>query len=209
MYIPPPMKMDNQQQVFDLIEQFSFGVIVSNIEGLEASHLPFMLDRGHGNKGRLLCHFAKANPQWKDLAEREVLVVFSGPHSYISPSWYANYPAVPTWNYSAVHVKGMVKISSKQDTAQLVKNMSAKYEPDLLDKHDIMSPEVIDKLSGAIIGLSIEISEIQGKFKLGQHRKIDDQQGVFKALSESDHNDAQQLARYMAALGIGTGETQR
>lgn len=79
MYIPPPMKMDNQQQAFDLIEQFSFGVIVSNIEGLEASHLPFMLDRGHGDKGRLLCHFAKANPQWKDLAEREVLVVFSGP----------------------------------------------------------------------------------------------------------------------------------
>ncbi|AQS35873.1 hypothetical protein Sps_00679 [Shewanella psychrophila] len=69
-----------------------------------------------------------------------------------------------------------------------------------------MSPEIIDKLSGAIVGISIEISEIQGKFKLGQHRKVDDQQGVFKALSESEHNDAQQLAQYMTKLGVGVGE---
>lgn len=75
-----------------------------------------------------------------------------------------------------MHVKGIVKISSKEDTAQLVRNMSAKYEADSLDKHDIMSPEIIDKLSGAIIGLSIEISEILAKFKLGQHSKIDDKQ---------------------------------
>ncbi|WP_295029800.1 FMN-binding negative transcriptional regulator [Shewanella sp.] len=83
---------------------------------------------------------------------------------------------MPSWNCSAVHVKGIVKISSKEDTAQLVRNMSAKYAADLLEKHDIMSPEIIDKLSGAIIGLSIEISEIQAKFKRGQHSKIDDQQ---------------------------------
>src|SRR5687767_4420480 len=108
MYIPRAFQETRAEAIHDLIRAHSFGLLVSRQgETMEASHLPFLLDDGRGLHGTLVGHMARANPQWQALQEgAEALVIFSGPHAYISPSWYEIHPSVPTWNYATVHAYG-------------------------------------------------------------------------------------------------------
>lgn len=203
MYIPTPMKMANDSEIFEFIEQFSFGTLVS--DSLEGSHLPFLLERQAGVSGNLVSHFARANHHCRDLDGQEVLVIFSGPHSYISPTWYAKAPAVPTWNYAAVHVRGRVELLDGPATIEVVEQTVNKYEPGLLEQGDIVTPAIREKLSKAITGFRIHITDIQGKIKLGQHRHPNDQQGVVQGLTESTKLDDKQLLKFMQSTDTGLG----
>ena len=117
------------------------------------SHL--FCDRNEGEKGILYTHCAKANSHWKELDQTEVLVVFTGPHSYISPSWYAQSPGVPTWNCSGVHAYGVVSLLNDSDTLDAVEEVVNKYEPELLIKRDIITDEFRDKLLSGIVGFKM------------------------------------------------------
>ncbi|SFF98638.1 FMN-binding negative transcriptional regulator [Neptunomonas qingdaonensis] len=139
MYIPSNMKMDDLSTAHDFIDEFGFGVIVS--DSLTGTHLPFVLHRDEGDNGVLYSHCAKANPHWKELDNKEVLIIFSGPHSYISPSWYAQSPAVPTWNYAAVHAYGIVSLLDDKQTLDAVEAVVGQYEPGLLIDKNIISDE--------------------------------------------------------------------
>src|ERR1700677_1757380 len=102
MYIPTAFAESDPTKLHDFIEQHSFGLLVSQVDGqLFASHLPFLLERTTGSHGCLVGHMARANPQWKQITGQNSLVVFSGPHAYISPTWYESEQVVPTWNYAA------------------------------------------------------------------------------------------------------------
>src|SRR5262245_55708329 len=104
MYIPTAFAETDPGTLFGFIEAYSFGLLVSTHQGGPfASHLPLLLEREAGPHGTLLGHMARANPQWHDLDGQEVLAVFSGPHAYVSPTWYESEQVVPTWNYVAVH----------------------------------------------------------------------------------------------------------
>ena len=116
MHIPEKWRLDKQSDIFAFIENYSFATLVS--PSLQSSHLPLMLDR---DKQCLIGHFARSNPHWLEFIKdttKQHLVIFNGPHGYISPSWYANKPAVPTWNYAVVHIKGCAEILSADETAQ-------------------------------------------------------------------------------------------
>src|SRR4051812_5840105 len=106
MYVPAAFAEPDRGRLHEFIEAYSFGLLVSSHRGPFATHLPFLLDRTAGPHGTLVGHMARANPQWHDLDGREVLAVFSGPHAYVSPSWYEADDVVPTWNYVAVHARG-------------------------------------------------------------------------------------------------------
>lgn len=203
MYIPSNFKMDDLSIAHDFINEFGFGVIVS--KSLTGTHIPFVLHRNEGEKGTLYTHCAKANSHWRELDDTEVLIIFTGPHSYISPSWYAQSPGVPTWNYAAVHVYGKVSILNGNETLEAVEEIVQKYEPELLVKRDIVTNEFRDKLLSGIVGLKIELSKIEGKLKLGQQRKKEDQIGVYTALSNSQNLDDLALANYMQKLNVGIG----
>ena len=205
MYIPSNMKMDNLSTAHDFIDGFGFGVIVSG--SLTGTHLPFILHRDEGNNGVLYSHCAKANPHWKELDNQEVLIIFSGPHSYISPSWYAQTPAVPTWNYAAVHAYGVASLLDAQKTLDAVEAVVSKYEPDLLVKKSIITDEYRDKMLLGIVGIKVELSQVQGKLKLGQQRKNEDQVGVYQALNHSKNPEDQALAHYMKKINTGIGST--
>ena len=208
MYMPPKMKMSSTEQAHQFIENVSFGLIVS--QSLEASHLPFLLKKEQGDMGTLYCHFARANGHWKNLDGNKVLITFNGPHAYISPSWYASSPAVPTWNYAAVHVYGKVELLDAAQTLDVAIQSMDKYEPAQAQvRHDsepdLATSEYQTKLSKAIVGCKIVISQIDGKLKLGQQRKQQDQLGVVKGLAaENDHN-SQALLSFMQKTGIGVG----
>lgn len=203
MYSPSSIKINDISDAHDLIDEFGFGVIVST--SLTGTHIPFVLHSDEGDSGVLYSHCAKANPHWKELEGNEVLIIFSGPHSYISPSWYAQSPAVPTWNYSAVHAYGKVTLLDRNQTLAVVEEVVQKYDPELLVKRDIMTSEFRDKLLSAIVGFKVELTRIQGTLKLGQHRKVEDQKGVYSALSGSQDLSAQMLAKYMKEKSLGVG----
>jgi transcriptional regulator len=203
MFIPNKFKMTELANKHQFIEEFGFGVVISATDGLSATHLPFVLHKNEGEQGVLYTHCAKANTHWKNLEAQEVLVIFTGPHAYISPSWYNTKTAVPTWNYTAVHAYGVVSLLSPQDTLKAVDQVVEKYEPQLLVDRDIVTDPIKHKMLAGIVGFKIELTQIQGQLKLGQNRSQDDQAGVYAALSSSPdlHNVA--LARYMKKLQRG------
>ncbi len=196
MYVPKHFAITSKTQLHDLIQDQGFGVLVS--EGLEANHLPFVLRRDEGEYGTLYGHFARANPQWKTAAEQEVLVIFSGPHAYISPTWDEHSPAVPTWNFISVHAKGYLTMLFADETAEALHDALTTFEPGLLTTRDVVTPDIQEKLSPAIVGFKIEIDSLQGKAKLSQNLPEPMQAKVQAALVNSNRSDALALAEVMA-----------
>ena len=203
MYIPKAMRMADLAAQHDFIDAHGFAVVVS--ADLQATHQPLVLKRDEGEFGVLYGHFARGNPQWERLDGQDVLAIFSGPHAYISPTWYAATPNVPTWNYAAVHVKGRVTLLDAEHTLTVVEDTVRQYEPQLLEERVVITDAYRDKLLPAIVGFRLEITHSEGKQKLGQQRSAADQQGVFAALSASNRPDDQALAQYMARTGLGMG----
>jgi len=198
MYIPKNLQM-TASSASQFIHEYGFGCLVS--ANLTGSHLPFLFDEKHNV---LFTHLAKANSHWLGLAGQEVLIIFSGPHAYISPTWYDKGPAVPTWNYAAVHVKGTITVLNELDTLNVVNQTVEKNEPTLLKNTELFNSEFNSRLAKAIVGLKIDITHIEGKQKLGQQRAQADQLGVFHALQQGDL-EAQLLATYMQKHEIGVG----
>lgn len=192
--------MDDAQCI-RLINEHPFAVMFST-SPIQATHLPMEYDpEDHA----LICHLARANGHWKDLDGQEVLVVFNGPHAYISPGMYAAGPAVPTWNYAAVHVEAIASLLPMKANARVTAKMAARYEPDYDKQTGIYDEQYVDKLNKAIVSVRLDIKSMHGKLKLGQQRSAADQQGVLHALQQGDM-EAQQLAAFMQDWQLGCGD---
>lgn len=189
MYIPSSFAENDINKLFGFIRENNFGILFSNNQNFpEATHLPFMLNKNFGENGTLIAHFAKANKHWKRISEQqEMLVIFNGPHSYISPSWYKNRVTVPTWNYAAVHVYGKPKvIHERNQLLQMVTDLTNFHENQIKSNWSLEEGEsIIETELKAIVGIEIEISRIEGKFKFNQNRSIDDQARVLENLDDS------------------------
>lgn len=203
MFIPNSFKMTELADKHQFIKEFGFGVVISFENNLSATHLPFILDTDEGEQGVLYAHCAKANPHWKSIDGANVLVIFTGPHSYISPSWYTTKSAVPTWNYTAVHAYGVASLLAPQDTVKAVDQVVKKYEPQLLIDRNIVTDPLKHKMLAGIVGFKIELTKLEGQLKLGQNRSKDDQAGIYSALNRSSNYDDLALAKYMQKLGMG------
>jgi transcriptional regulator len=198
MYIPRHFAVTETDVLHDFIDAHSFASLVT-AEGEQpvATRLPVMLDRRSGPHGALLGHLARANPQWRSFdGVRQCLVMFDGPHAYISPSWYRNTPAVPTWNYAAVHVYGAARaIHDPDELSVLVDRMVRVYEAGMAQPWPGVLPEDFRaSMLKAIVGFAIEIGRIEGKFKLGQNRPPEDRIGTIEHLEASDDPSARALA---------------
>ncbi|MEP0005735.1 MAG: FMN-binding negative transcriptional regulator [Balneola sp.] len=194
MYTPSSFKEENPDVLFDLIEEHNFGIIFSQHQDQpEATHLPFLVHRQKGKHGTLIAHFAKANKHWEKLDEaKDVLVVFQGPHSYISPAWYVNRAEVPTWNYATVHVFGKPKVI--EDAAELnkmVKELTHFHEDQENTgwKLDEVPEKDYNTDLKAIVGLEIEISKMEGKFKFNQNKPDKDQKSVIAKMEDLGRED--------------------
>lgn len=202
MYVPPAFRFDDAEALHAAIRRHSFGTLVTHGEGgMIASHLPFLLQSDAEASDRLRGHMARANPQWKEFpGSKEVLVLFQGPHAYISPSWYETREAVPTWNYEAVHVYGTPHlIDDPAAVRALLDETAAVYEavrPEPWSANQ-MPAGWIDKLQRGIVGFEIRITRIEGKRKLSQNRPEADQIGVLAGLRDSGDPDDLALARLM------------
>jgi transcriptional regulator len=206
MYIPASFRIDEPTKLAAFIDQHSFATLVTSDGNAPfATHLPLRLLRNEGERGTLVGHLARGNPQWQHFAsEREVLAMFQGPHSYISPSWYTVFEAVPTWNYAAVHVYGIPRVIDDRNRIDAVLNdLISVYESGFENPWSPqLSEDYRDKMVKAIVAFEIPIIRMEGKFKLGQNRSSQDMSAVYKALSDSPFGDAQQLAQLMQSEGL-------
>lgn len=202
MYTPASFAESDQDKLHSFIETHSFGVLVSSLnDEVEATHIPFLLDRQSGEHGALVGHVAKANPQWKLIEGREVLVIFNGPHAYISPAWYEAENVVPTWNYVAVHVHGKVRLEQdRSKLLQIVQQTVDVYEHNRTSPWslDSVDAEFTDSLLDAIVGFTIDITRIEGKWKLNQNHSNERREKVVVALRDAGGHERQQVADLMA-----------
>ena len=202
MYIPPAFRIEDADKLAAFIKQHSFATLITQDDDATpfASHLPMLFRPEAGPRGTLVSHMARANPQWRHFTSgREVLAIFHGPHTYISPSWYQTEPAVPTWNYATVHAYGVPIIFSEHArVASLLSETVSEYEASFDQPwHGDLPEDYRDKLMHAIVTFEIPITRIEGKFKLGQNRSAADTAGVIEALSRSANADDQAIARMM------------
>jgi transcriptional regulator len=201
MYTPVAFRIDDRRKIARLIKQNSFGTLVTHDgQSSVATHLPFLFHDRDGEHGILVGHMARANPQWRHFrSEQEVLVIFQGPHAYISPAWYQTPVEVPTWNYAAVHVYGTpALIEDHQRLGALLEDTIATYEAEQAQPWAGDLPnEFRDQQMKGIVGFEIPIARIEGKFKLGQNRSPEDLRGVYARLSKSIHAGDRALAALM------------
>jgi transcriptional regulator len=189
MYIPKAFREDDISAIHTLIREYSFATLITQHEGVPfASHLPFILDAERGPNGTLLAHMARANPQWHDFnSAQEVLVIFQGPHAYISPSWYEVELSVPTWNYAVIHAYGLPRLIEDQEKLyDLLKILIKTHEAQFVKPWPFqLSDDYLQKMMRGIVGFEIEIARLKGKFKLSQNRTENEREHVIAALQES------------------------
>ena len=201
VYLPPAFTEARPEILVAHIERYDFALLITDgAQGLVASHVPFLPER-RGEELYLQGHLARPNPQAADLAlGGEALAVFSGPHAYISPRWYVNRPAVPTWNYADVHAYGTAR---RIDDAEWLRNFLRR----LVQRHEAgserpwrMEDQPAAYLKGmltGIVGFEIRVTRLEGKFKLSQNRPGVDRPRIIKALDAAEDANAAAVARLM------------
>ena len=200
MYIPPANSISDPEVIHAFLRQHSFATLVTLQDGAPwATHLPFLHRPGVGH-GTLVSHLARANPQWRQFEGQEALVIFSGPHAYVSPSWYTTQPSVPTWNYAAVHAYGQVRIvEQRTEVERMLAEMIHFFEGSRPDRWDGAMPvDYFEKMRHGIVAFEISISRLEAKFKLSQNRSSDDVKGVIQALTQSTNSQERAVAHMMA-----------
>lgn len=198
MYLPAQFAESRPEELFRLMREHPLGMLVTHTSsGLEANHLPFLLDEARGPSGALLAHVARANPIWQEVSDgAEVLVVFRGAAGYISPNWYPSkqetHRHVPTWNYEVVHAHGRIHV---RDDEKFVRGVVARLtrihearEPQPWKMTDAPVDYIADLISH-IVGLEVELTRLEGKRKLSQNRDPRDFEATVRALEDRGHTD--------------------
>ncbi|WP_025762480.1 FMN-binding negative transcriptional regulator [Dyadobacter tibetensis] len=199
MHIPNSFRNQNVKEVKNFLTENSFGILINQTNGkLTGTHIPLLLDRDENGEDVLVGHISKSNPQGINFNNHEeVLAIFNGPHAYISSSWYEK-ENVPTWNYIAVHVYGVIQVIEGEDLLISLKTMVDKYEQGSKKPASIetMSDKTLALVHG-IIGFRIKIHEIQAAYKLSQNRNDTDYHQIVDNLQQSEDPTARALASQM------------
>ena len=201
MYLPKHFNETDQARIEALIRDFGFATLITTTpNGALVTHAPIQLDSA---RNVLVGHIARANPHSAALQDgAQLLAVFHGPHSYISPTWYIDenekVPNVPTWNYAAVHVTGTVtRIDDDTAKWKIVKELATQYEGDSDSAWDPRGLAAHASKLSAIVGFEIAITSVEAKLKLSQNRSVQDQENVIAKLMPSDVSEVRGTARMM------------
>jgi len=186
MYSPPYNRLEDRAELLAFMRQNNFPVLVTGLGGaLHASHLPAMVHEA-GERLVIDMHMAHANPQWHEFFDEEVMVIFSGPHAYVSPRWYEDAERVPTWNYAAVHAYGIAKISSDPKAkAASQRHLIETLDPQWLPKHDALPPKYVAQMLDGIVNFTIAVTRLDTRWKLSQNRGRGEMELIAAALEKT------------------------
>jgi transcriptional regulator len=203
MYIPQHFSQDDPAILLEVMQQYSFATLVSNCDGAPfVTHLPVSA-RMEAGVVRIGGHLARANAHWKALeGDPQALVIFQGPHTYVSPTLYRSKDRVPTWNYIAVHASGRAAVShAAEDKLAQLSELIALHEPAHRAQFDAIRTDLRDGLINAIVAIDITVEKLEGKFKLGQHRLADNRPEMQARYEQGDENE-RAIAGWMKRLGF-------
>jgi len=199
MYLPN--QFNNSQYVLDIMREHPFASLISNYdEGFPfVTHLPLHTEQ-RGGKLHILGHCARANPHWKYLQARpEALITFNGPHAYMSPRVYPDLVRVPTWNYIALHIRARAKIIDEEiNKDALLKYLIADHEPAYAEQWRGLSEKYTQQMLSAIVAFEFEVTDIQSKFKINQHRP--EAHAKMYEIYASGNDQERELANWMRKL---------
>jgi transcriptional regulator len=200
MYVPKPFQPRDDAEIEAFVAGHPFATIVSpSPSGLSVTHVPVALRQGPSGLV-LVGHVARANPHWELMTgAADALAIFLGPHGYVSPTWYARGPAVPTWNYGAVHAHGKPRaIDDVAFAREALHELVGRHEgaPDGW-RMEAQPPGFIDKLLAVIVPFEMPVERVEAHFKLSQNRSADDRAGVIAGLERDGSPEAAALAALM------------
>ena len=198
MYRPARFDENDPERLHRIVREYPFATLVT---GMTANHLPMLLRAN----GKIVGHMARANPQWKQMAEgQEVMMIFQGPHAYVSPSFYVEPENVPTWNYVAVHAYGAARlIHEPGELKELLEELIGVFEGQLPRpwKLDASEAFLAPRLA-AIVGFEVTVARWEGKLKLNQNRLPQDRAAAAQALAERPDEMSREVARWMNEMGV-------
>ena len=195
MYSPDYNRIEDRPELLAFLRANNFPILVTGTGAvLHASHLPVTIHE-HGSQIVIDMHMAKNNPQWKEFFEDEVLVIFTGPHAYVSPRWYADQERVPTWNYTAIHAYGVPEINTDTKAkADSQRRLIESLDPQWLPKHDALSQKYIDQMLNGIVNFAIPVARLETRWKLSQNRGREEMERIAAELEKSTDGSARELA---------------
>jgi transcriptional regulator len=195
MYSPTYNRVEDRAELVAFMRANGFAVLVTGTGGaLHASHLPVRILETN-EKIILDMHMAKNNPQWKEFFDDEVMVVFAGPHAYVSPRWYEEKERVPTWNYAAVHAYGIpVLVSEKSKKYASQRRLVADMDPQWLPQFDALRQEYVDMMLDGIVNFEIPLARLETRWKLSQNRGRREMELIAGQLAKSDDSAERSLA---------------
>ncbi len=197
MYLPKHFKNENLAAVHAVIQTSGLATLVTTgADGIQASHVPMVFEPGEGAQGALYGHIARANHQWRETSSTPALAIFMGPDAYITPSWYPSKAVmgkvVPTWNYVAVHATGPVTwFNDAEQLLSVVTRLTQRHEKDRPKPWAVSDapPEFTAQLLKAIVGFRLEITTLEGKWKMNQSAAPGDRRGVVAGLKTAGRED--------------------
>ena len=195
MYSPIYNRVEDRAELFAFLRANNFPILVTGTGGvLHASHLPVTIHE-KGPQIVIDMHMAKSNPQWKEFFDDEVMVVFSGPHAYVSPRWYEEAERVPTWNYAAVHAYGVPEVISERNAKSASqRRLIESLDPQWLPKFDGLRKEYVDLMLEGIVNFSIPVARLETRWKLSQNRGRNEMELIAAQLEKSADSGERALA---------------
>jgi len=193
MYSPPYNHLEDRTELLAFMGANSFALMVTGTGGeLHASHLPVLVEERSG-KLVLVMHMAKANPQWQQFFDEDVMIVFWGPHAYVSPRWYEQKERVPTWNYAAVHAYGKVRVVDERGAKYAAQEkLVMNHDPAWQNGFKALSKGYLDDMLSGIVNFEVEVTRIETRWKLSQNRGRREMESIAAQLDKS--NDASERA---------------
>lgn len=201
MYIPKQYLGQSKEHAIAFMNAYPFGLFISSSEDIPvATHLPFLIEENE-DEITIISHLAKANEQLNQLENKQVLVVFSEPHAYISPKHYNSPVNVPTWNYVSVHAYGKVQfIQDKNELNLLMEKTISIFEPSYLEQYRTQPSTYLDGLMRAVIGIKIKVEKLQFKEKLSQDKTEEERQKIIDSFEKNGDHQQHAIAKYMKQL---------
>ncbi len=191
MYIPKLYREEDREKILEFLKQNNFPALVTyDGEKPTATHLPVEVLENENGSLTILGHMSRANPQWRSFGEQEVLLIFQGAHTYISPRWY-DHVNVPTWNYMMVHVYGKVRLVEGEELHSLLSRLVKNHEEPTAYSLEALPQDFVQKEMNGVVGFAVDVARVDAGYKLSQNRNDEDHENIIRELKgRGDENSA-------------------
>lgn len=199
MYIPKLYREEDREKILEFLRANNFPALVTHDgEKPIATHLPVEVTEGKDGELTILGHMSRANPQWKGFGEGEVLLIFQGAHTYISPRWY-DHVNVPTWNYMMVHVYGKVRLVEGDELYSLLSRLVQKHEAGTSYNVEGLPQDFVQKEMNGVVGFTVDVTRVDAGYKLSQNRNDADHENIVRELEGRGDEHSVGVAKSMRA----------